>query len=86
MQIANYMFWLKSGPIGKGAQHYSLKFKVDAKCSDLKNLGDAMKSFPWATNLTHEIVLLRVPSCLNPQNINSTYHMVLIMIHINPTK
>lgn len=86
MHIANYKSWLNSGPTGKGLDQYSLKFKVATKCNALERLAYAMNSFPWTTNLTQKIVLLRVPSCLNPQNINSTYHIVLNVIHINPTK
>ena len=43
VHVANYRSWWKGELIGEGLDHFSLKLKVVAKCSDLKVLADAMK-------------------------------------------
>jgi hypothetical protein len=51
MQMANYKFWLKDGPTGKGPYHYSLKLKATTKCGDPEVLAAAMKVFPRAIDI-----------------------------------
>ena len=90
MQIANYRTWLVKRSDGKKKKHDSMSSKLTAvgMCRDPKMLADAMKCYQGVedVNIINNTFICKGFELFGSIKANSTYHRVLIVILIDPTK